>query len=141
MTDQLLTDSNKALVHSFYAGGTNSEAKEYGEIFHPDFKVTAPKYLPWGGTGDLNTYLGDILIQVTEVLDFKRYEIISLIGENDSVVIVIDIGIMGTPHTVRISEHWEIKNGKAIYLWVAYFEPDKLMELIASNAAKKANED
>lgn len=135
MTDQLLTDQNKALVHSFYAGGTNSEAKEYGEIFHPEFKVTAPDYLPWGGTSNLKTYLEDILLQVTAVLDFKRCEIISLIGENDSVVIVIDIGIMDTPHTVRISEHWSIQKGKAINLWVAYFEPQQLMEAIEKNAA------
>src|ERR1700749_4319610 len=116
MTDQLLTDRNKALVRSFYEGGTNSEAKEYGEIFHPDFKVAAPDYFPWGGTSDLKTYLSDVLEQVTAVLDFSRCKIVSLVGENDLIVIVIDIGISGTEYTVQISEHRKRKDGLAIYL-------------------------
>jgi hypothetical protein len=135
MTNQHLTDSNKALVRSFYEGGTDNEAKEYGEIFHPDFKVTAPDYFPWGGTSDLKAYLSDVLEQVTAVLDFARCRIVSLVGENDLIVIVIDIGIRGTEYTVQISEHWQIKDGKAIYLWVAYFEPKMLLELIDRNAA------
>jgi hypothetical protein len=135
MTNQHLTDSNKALVRSFYEGGTDSEAKEYGEIFHPDFKVTAPDYFPWGGTSDLKAYLSDVLEQVTAVLDFSRCRVVSLVGENDLIVIVIDIGIKGTEYSVQISEHWMLKDGKAIDLWVAYFEPKILLELIDKNAA------
>ena len=138
MTDQLLTDQNKALVRSFYEGGTDSEARAYGEIFDPEFKVSAPDYLPWGGTSDLNAYLNNVLHQVTAVLDFKRCKIVSLVGENELVVIAIDIGLKGTDYSVRISEHWSIKEGKAISLWVAYYEPQKLMELIERNAAMKS---
>ncbi|MBD1385931.1 hypothetical protein IDJ75_11620 [Mucilaginibacter rigui] len=130
MTDQDLTNRNKALVRSFYEGGTDSEKKTYGEIFHPGFHVTAPNYFPWGGTSDLNEYLEDVLHQVTAVLDFERCSIVSLVGENDEIVIVIDIGLAGTEHFIRISEHWTIKDGKAINLWVAYFEPAELVKLL-----------
>jgi hypothetical protein len=136
-TDQVLTDRNKAIVRSFYEGGTESEAESYGAIFDPTFNVTAPAYFPWGGTSNLKSYLDNILHQVTAVLDFKRCKIISLVGENEQVVIVIDIGIKGTPFSVRISEHWTFRNGKAINLWVAYFEPEELMALIARNAVGK----
>jgi hypothetical protein len=134
MTDQDLTDRNKALVRSFYEGGTNSDAKTYGEIFLPEFEVTAPAYLPWGGTSNLQAYLDDVLHQVTAVLDFKRCEIISLVGENEQIVILINIGLMGMAEKVKISEHWTIKNNRALSLWVAYFEPEALMQLIAKNA-------
>jgi hypothetical protein len=76
------------------------------------------------------------LHQVTEVLDFKRVRIISLIGEKDDVVIVIDIGLIGTAYSIQISEHWTFKDGKAIYLWVAYYEPLELVNLIARNAGQ-----
>lgn len=138
MTDQILTDNNKALVRSFYEGGTDSEAKTYGEIFLPEFEVTAPGYLPWGGTSSLQTYLNDVLHQVTAVLDFKRCKILSLTGENENIVIVIDIGLTGTKYSVQISEHWKIRDGKALSLWVAYFEPEQLMKLIERNAATTA---
>lgn len=137
MTDQILTDNNKALVRSFYEGGTNSEEKTYGEIFLPEFEVTAPAYLPWGGTSNLQAYLDDVLHKVTAVLDFKRCKILSLVGENDMIVILIDIGLIGTEHSVKISEHWKISNGKALSLWVAYFEPEELVKLIEKNAARQ----
>ncbi|QEC74774.1 nuclear transport factor 2-like protein [Mucilaginibacter ginsenosidivorax] len=135
MIDQHLTDRNKALVRSFYEGGTDSEAKAYGEIFLPEFEVTAPNYLPWGGTSNLQAYLDDVLHQVTAVLDFKRCEIISLVGENEHIIILINIALVGTADRINISEHWTIKDNKALSLWVAYFEPEALMQLIAKNAA------
>lgn len=133
MTDQVLTDFNKALVRSFYEDGTDSNAKTYGEIFLPEFKVTAPDYLPWGGTSDLNAYLDNVLGQVTAVLDFGRCEILSLVGENEHIVILINISLVGSDDKIKISEHWQLSNGKALSLWVAYFEPIKLMELIRKN--------
>jgi hypothetical protein len=133
MINERLTEENKAIVRSFYEGGTNSNKKEYGAIFHPDFVVTAPRYLPWGGTINLTDYLKLILPQVTAVLDFGRCKIISMIGENNSVVIVIEIGLMSLADTIKISEHWEFKNGKAISLWVAYFEALRLIALIKEN--------
>ena len=136
MTDQTLTDRNKAIVRGFYEGGTDSEKKTYGEIFHPEFKVTAPDYLPWGGTSNLKAYLADVLHQVTAVLDFGRCSVVSIIGENEEVVILIDIGLAGTDHTILISEHWTFKDHKAINLWVAYFEPLELMNLLERNKNK-----
>jgi hypothetical protein len=133
MINELLTEENKTIVRSFYEGGTNSNKKEYGTIFHPSFMVTAPHYLPWGGTSNLTNYLKLILPQVTAVLDFNRCKIISLIGENNSVVIVIEIGLMGLSDTVKISEHWQFRDGKAISLWVAYFEALRLIALIKEN--------
>jgi hypothetical protein len=133
MINEALTTENKAIVRSFYEGGTNRDKKEYGAIFHPDFTVTAPRYLPWGGTSNLTDYLKEILPQVTAVLDFSRCAIISLIGENESVVIVIEIGLTGLFDTIKISEHWEFKEGKAISLWVAYFEALRLIALIKEN--------
>ncbi|HMH24059.1 MAG TPA: hypothetical protein VK563_19885 [Puia sp.] len=137
MINELLTKENKAIVRSFYEGGTDRNKNEYGAIFHPGFTVTAPRYLPWGGTSNLADYLTLILPQVTAVLDFSRFKIISLIGENSSVVIVIEIGLMDLTDSVRISEHWEIEDGKAFSLWVAYFEAFRLIALIKENAAAK----
>jgi hypothetical protein len=134
MIDQELTNRNKALVLSFYQSGTDSEAETYGGIFLPEFKVTAPDYLPWGGTSDLTAYLDNVLPQVTAVIEFSRCEVVSLVAENEKVVILVNLGLVGTTYATKISEHWEIKDGKALSLWVAYFEPKNLMDLIARNA-------
>ena len=33
----------------------------------------------------------------------------------------------GTPDSVKISEHWEVKGGLAQSIWVAYFQPQPLL--------------
>lgn len=43
------------------------------------------------------------------------------------------IGI--TPSMIKISEHFVIKDGRAKPIWVTYYEPKALMELIAQNAS------
>jgi len=134
MYDRELTAINKAIVRSFYEGGTDNKAKDYGQIFHPDFTVTAPDYLPWGGTSHLDDYLSKVLPQVTSVIDFSQCEINSLVGENENIVIVVTFGVIGTSFKVTISEHWVVKEKLATSLWVAYFEPQALMDRIAKKA-------
>jgi hypothetical protein len=130
MNKEALTEKNISIIRSFYEGGTDNENTGYGSIFHPDFTVTAPDYLPWGGTSGLTTYLDDVLPQVTRVIDFKRLTFDSIVGQENRVVVVINVGVVGFASLIKISEHWEMKDGKALSLWVAYFEPQALLDLI-----------
>ena len=36
----------------------------------------------------------------------------------------------GTDDVIKISEQWEVRDGKARSLWVAYFEPQALLDKI-----------
>jgi hypothetical protein len=38
--------------------------------------------------------------------------------------------VTGTADVIQISEHWEVRDGKALSLWVAYFEPQALLDKI-----------
>jgi hypothetical protein len=50
---------------------------------------------------------------------------VSLTAEVGHVVALIDIGLQGTERSIMISEHWDIRQDKAIRLLVAYFRsPD-----------------
>ena len=40
----------------------------------------------------------------------------------------INIGIKGSDATIKISEHWAVRDGKAASIWVAYFEPQALLD-------------
>ncbi len=125
-------EQNKKLVRAFYEGGT-ADLGGIAGFFLPDFSVTAPDYLPWGGqkTGAL-VYLQEILPQVSRVIDFSRLTYDSITAEDDRVVVVINVGVMGRSSTIKISEHWVLKNERAVSIWVAYFEPKALIELISS---------
>ncbi len=77
--------------------------------------------------------LNVVLPQVAKVLDFERFSYDSLTAEGDHVVALINVGVMGTSSTIKISEHWQMEGGKARSIWVAYFEPAALLELIERN--------
>ena len=127
-------ESNKALVRGFYEGGVRGDISGYGPNLHPDFVCSAPNYLPWGGdTKGADGYLNDVLPQVAKVLDFGRFSFDSVTAEGNHVVALINVGVMGTPSMIKISEHWSLDEGKARSIWVAYFEPAALLELIGRN--------
>jgi hypothetical protein len=44
------------------------------------------------------------------------------------VVALVNFGLTGGNAMIKISEHWTVKNGKAISIWVAYFEPQALLD-------------
>ena len=57
---------------------------------------------------------------------------VSLTAEGGHVVALIDIGVRGTAGSVVISEHWDIADGKATRLLVAYFDPKILLDQFKS---------
>ncbi len=51
---------------------------------------------------------------------------------------LIGVGVVGTDAMVKISEHWVLKDEKALSLWVAYYEPKAIMERLERSAASVA---
>ncbi|GGC66641.1 nuclear transport factor 2 family protein [Undibacterium terreum] len=129
------TEASKAVVRQFYVCAVQKDLARMEKLLHPDFTCGAPDYLPWGGTTiTVEEYLKVTLPQVARVLDFSRFSFASLVAEGEDVVALINVGVMGTSAMLKISEHFVIKDGKAKSIWVAYYEPKALTELIALNA-------
>jgi ketosteroid isomerase-like protein len=123
------TRDTKTLVSAYYQAGVQGILPAFGPYLHPDFAVTAPNYLPWGGTHHGADFFRDAVLEhLHEVLDFQRFRYDVFITEGDQAVALIDIGVVGTDRSVKISEHWTVKDGRAMSLWVAYFEPQPLLD-------------
>ena len=122
----------KAIVKSFYGGGARGEITSFADRLAENFELFVPPSLPWGGQFNKAQYLS-ILPRVASTLDFARMRYMSLTAEGQHVVALIDIGVQGTDKSVIISEHWDIEDGKAIRLLVAYFDPKILLDEINSS--------
>jgi hypothetical protein len=59
---------------------------------------------------------------------------VSLTAEGGHVVALIDIGVQGTDRSIMISEHWDIRQDKAIRLLVAYFDPQMLLDQLKATS-------
>jgi hypothetical protein len=48
---------------------------------------------------------------------------------------VFNIGVTGTDATIKIVDHWTLRDGKAISLWAANFEPQAVLEKLGIKLA------
>jgi ketosteroid isomerase-like protein len=128
------TEQARAIVKRFYDGGARGEITSFRDSLAEDFELYVPPQLPWGGTFDKKQYV-ELLPRVASVLDFARMTYLSLTAESTHVVALIKIGVQKTDRSIVISEHWDIREGKAIRLLVAYFDPTPLLDQIHAAAA------
>lgn len=127
-------ERNKMIARTYYECGERGDMSEFFELADDDFTVTAPAYLPWGGMHRGKERFRQILTQAGAHVDFGRFAIDSLTAEDNRVVALVRAGVVGGPSMLRMSEHWEFKNGLASSLWVAYFEPEALLSHIRASA-------
>jgi ketosteroid isomerase-like protein len=130
MTESSNTGCARALVKSFYDGGARGEITSFADSLAADFELFVPPQLPWGGTFNRQQYI-DLLPRVAAVLDFARMNYLSLTAEGQHVVALIEIGVQGTDTAIIISEHWDVRDDKAVRLRVAYFDPTALLRQAA----------
>jgi ketosteroid isomerase-like protein len=129
MAAQSEIERNKAVAHAFYQAGIEGSLTRFAQYLDPDFAVTAPNYLPWGGTHKGAAFFsGDILPNLPEVFDFSRFSYDSVTAQDDRVAAIINMGVTGTDRVIKILDLWTLRDGKAASLWVAYFEPQALLD-------------
>jgi ketosteroid isomerase-like protein len=132
-------DANIAVVRAFYDGAVRKDSAVARALVHPDFVCSAPDYLPWGGTvAGGAKYLDVILPQVGRVLDFGRFSYDSITADEDRVIALINVGVTCTDAMLKISEHITVRDGKMTSIWVAYFEPKRLLEQLLHNTKADA---
>ena len=128
MSVQSENERNKAVVDAFYQLGVQGRLTDFAQYLDPDFTWSAPNYLPWGGTHTGAALFRDVLSNLSGVFDFARFSYISVIAEDGRVDAVINQGVMGTDAVIKIVDCWTLRNGKVTSIWVAYFEPQALLE-------------
>jgi ketosteroid isomerase-like protein len=116
-------ERNKAVVDEFYKAGIQGHLTSFAQHLHPDFTVTAPNYLPWGGRhGGAAFFRDEVLPSVSDLFDFARFSYDNVVAEDGRVVAVINMGVPGTDTIIKIADHWTVQDGKATSIWVAHFE-------------------
>jgi hypothetical protein len=74
------------------------------------------------------------------VFDFARFSYDTVVAEDGHVVAVFNIGVTGTDAIIKIVDHWTLRDGKAISLWAAYFEPQAVLEKLGIKLPAKLKE-
>jgi ketosteroid isomerase-like protein len=124
-------EANKAVVRAYYSAFQAGDRSRFAPYLHPDFFAIAPSYVPLGGRRHTaESFRDEVMPHLAKMLDFTRFKYESLVAEADQVIALVSIGIAGTDDSVLISEHWTVRDGKALSLLVLFFEPQKLLDSI-----------
>ena len=128
MGDHTNGEKSKSVVDAYYQAGVQRRLTDFAPYLHADFVTTAPNYLPWGGVHRGAAFFRDVLRILPTPLDFGRFSYDVFVAEGDCVVALVNFGITGSEATIKISEHWTVHDSKATSIWVAYFEPQALLD-------------
>src|SRR5271170_3731579 len=129
MSFQSENERNKAVVDEFYQLGIQGRLTDFAQYLDSNFTWTAPNYLPWGGTHTGAALFRDqVLFNLPDVFEFARFSYISVIAEKGRVDAVINQGVMGTAAVIKIVDCWTVRDGRVTSIWVAYFEPQALLD-------------
>ena len=123
------SERSKAVVDAYYQAGVRGRLSEFAPYLHSEFTTTAPNFLPWGGMHKGAAFFRDhVLTKLPEVLDFGRFAYDVLFADGERVVALVHFGLWGSDATIKLSEHWTTRDGKAASIWIAYFEPQALLD-------------
>jgi ketosteroid isomerase-like protein len=129
MTSKTSSESSRQVVDAYYQAGVRGRLTDFASYLAPEFSTTAPNYLPWGGVHEGAAFFRDeVLPNLPDVLDFGRFSYDVLFADGENVVALVNFGLSGSDAMIKISEHWTVKDGKATSIWVAYFEPQALLD-------------
>jgi ketosteroid isomerase-like protein len=129
MVAETISEQSKSVVDSYYQAGVQRRLTDFAPYLHPDFSTTAPNYLPWGGVHAGAAFFRDqVLLRLPDVLDFGRFSYDVFFAEHERVIALVNFGVTGSNAMIKISEHWTVKDGKATSIWIAYFEPQALLD-------------
>jgi predicted SnoaL-like aldol condensation-catalyzing enzyme len=59
---------------------------------------------------------------------FARFSYDSVIAEGERVAAAIHMGVTGTDSIIKIVDVWTVRDDKVTSIWVAYFEPQALLD-------------
>src|SRR6202790_5800575 len=65
----------------------------------------------------------------------QKFSYDNVVAHDGHVVAVFNIGVTGTDAIIKIVDHWTLRDGKAISLWAAYFEPQAVLEKLGIKLA------
>jgi ketosteroid isomerase-like protein len=122
---------NKQIIQDAYDAMASGDVKAFLGALDPQIEVREPDALPYGGVYRGIAELLGMFAKAGPILDSSRMVVAELIAEGDSVVALLRIPLRDGSGESLISEHWRLRDGKAVELHVFWFDTG----LVAATAA------
>jgi ketosteroid isomerase-like protein len=115
-------EDNKQIIKAAYEAMAAGDVRGFLSALDAEIVVREPDTLPYGGTYTGIEELMKMFPKAAPVLDSSRLEIVELTAEADRVVALLRIPLRSGDGDALISEHWQLRDGKAVALQVLWFD-------------------
>ena len=122
---------NKEIVAGAYAALAGGDVKGFLAILDPDIQVSEPACLPYGGTYSGTKEVLGMFAKAGPVVDGGRTVVEHLVADGDRVVALLTVPLRSGGGEASISEHWQLRDGKAVRLDVFWADPTIAMAPVA----------
>jgi ketosteroid isomerase-like protein len=113
---------NKQIIKGAYEAMARGDVRGFLGVLDEQIEVREPDSLPHGGTYRGLDELKGMFAKAGPVLDSARLTIEELTADEDRVVALLRIPLRGGGGDALISEHWRLRDGKAVALQVFWFD-------------------
>jgi ketosteroid isomerase-like protein len=114
---------NKEIVRAAYEGMATGNPKAFFGALDPEIVIIEPDPLPYGGTYKGQAEVMEFMKGAAQVIDAgSKFEVETLTADEDRVVATLRVGLHSGGESL-LSEHWTMRDGKAIELRVFCFDP------------------
>ncbi|MGC0366696.1 ketosteroid isomerase-like protein [Rhodococcus sp. 27YEA15] len=128
MSSTEVQHDNAAIVRRVYEAAFAGDATAFAAVMAEDFEEDVPPVLPWGGTHrGADAFMNNVLPLLAGAVDFTSMKLISLAADGEHVAALLTAkSIEG--EELWISEHWTMREGKAVHMRVFYHDTTPLLK-------------
>jgi ketosteroid isomerase-like protein len=107
------TQRNSDFVRNGLEAGVGGDVDAFMAVLDPDVQVHEPTYLPYGGVHRGHEAVRGMLRQAGRIIDFPSLEFVSVVSEDDRIVMLMTVNLRSDGSRRHIIEHWEMRDGLA----------------------------
>jgi len=132
---QQLEINTRVIVDNFYLAARNGHPAEFARYVREPFDLSAPAFLPRGGSHSGRYFAQVVLPQLTDVFDYTRFTTEQFYVQGNEALVIARVGIAGSEQVVRTEDTWWVQGGKVFALKSRIHEPYALTEQLRVAAA------
>ena len=128
-----IEQGNREIIRQVYEAAAKGDLNTLVSVLHEDFEERVPPILPWGGIyRGATDFMTKVLPMVAKSIDFPSLRLVNLSADGDWVV-ALCTGNSTLGKELWISEHWRLRDGKAINMMVFYHDTSPLISAFESS--------
>jgi len=131
-TAQSTAEQNKELIRGLYDAVRNADLEAFFAGCSPDMVLYEAESMVVGGTYRGREEITGCLGQLVAAYDMTTIDLKRMVADDDYVVAMASFMTSGAdPQEVKITEWWQIKDGKVIEVRPFYWDTEELNKVLA----------